>query len=176
MSFEQLSINIDSENNKANFKASTSHNNNTFNNINNLNFSINIGTSHSDNLFKNAKINFRSNNSCNNNKLNFSVDISTNYSSNSSDINNNFNNEPDKGHYSIMLFKKQATLINNNATILVKQIFVNWYNLKQHINSYVIKQDFATRFSYTENTLGFITKTEIICYYNDTPSNKSTKL
>ncbi|CAG8557051.1 14018_t:CDS:2, partial [Cetraspora pellucida] len=176
MSFEQLSINIDSDNNKANFKAGTSHDDNPFDNNNELNFSIDIGTSHGGNSFNNAKMNFRSNNSCNNNELNFSVDIGTSYSGDSSDIDNNFDNESGEGHDSMMLSKKQATSIDNNATILVRQTFVDWHDLKQHIDSYTIKQGFATRLSCTENTLGFITRAEIVCHHAGAPSNKSTGL
>ncbi|CAG8816871.1 484_t:CDS:1, partial [Cetraspora pellucida] len=175
MSFEQLSININPDNNKGNFKADTSHDDNPFDNNDELNFSINIGISHGGNSFNNAKMNFRSNDPHNNNKLNFSIDISTSYSGDSSDIDNNIDNESSEGHNS-MISKKQATSIDNNATILVGQTFVDWYNLKQHIDSYVIKQGFATRLSHTENTLGFITRAKIVCRCAGAPSNKSTGL
>ncbi|CAG8744611.1 6170_t:CDS:2, partial [Racocetra fulgida] len=70
---------------------------------------------------------------------------------------------------------KQEMVVSNNSTILVGQIFTDWQDVKQHIDTYAIQQGFATRLRCTEYSLGFITRAEIICCRAGVAKSKSSR-
>ncbi|CAG8744323.1 2079_t:CDS:2 [Cetraspora pellucida] len=62
------------------------------------------------------------------------------------------------------------------ASIFVDHTFTEWSDVERYINTYAMKQGFATRLGCTERYLGLITRAEVICYCSGIASNKSNGL